>query len=266
MIWNVNPIALSFGVFEIYWYGILFFLAIISATVTMQIIYRIEKLPSEHIYDQLLNMLIAIFIGARLVECIFYHPHYYFNNPYKIFAIWEGGLSSHGGALGSIIVVYLYSKKYKINFYWIFDRLVISIAIFAFFIRIANFMNSEIIGIPSSLPWAIKFQNIDLISRHPVQLYEAFIFLIIFLMLIIIYKKFKKIPKGSLLGIFLTITFISRFLIEFLKERQASYNSEFFLSLGQILSLPFIGIGVYLLTKIFIIKNISFKKKVKLQI
>ena len=88
MIWNVNPIALSFGVFQIYWYGILFFLAIISATLTMQIIYRIEKLPSEHIYDQLFNMLIAIFIGARLAECIFYHPHYYFNNPYKIFAIW----------------------------------------------------------------------------------------------------------------------------------------------------------------------------------
>ena len=116
MIWNFDPVAISFLGFKVYWYGILFALAIISGLQTMQVIYRREQMPLDHLYDQLFNLFIGIIIGARLVECLFYYPQYYLNNPLKIFAIWEGGLASHGGAIGSIVVVFLYTQKYKLSF------------------------------------------------------------------------------------------------------------------------------------------------------
>ena len=250
MNWNIDPIALSFFGIKIYWYGILFFFAIIISSLIMKYIYRLERMPEEHIFDQLLNVLIGVFSGARIVECLFYNPEYYWNNPLKVFSIWEGGLASHGGAIGIIVVIFLYTKKYKINFIWIFDRLVIAIAIFAFFIRLANFANSEILGIPTDLPWAITFLKFDLLPRHPVQLYEAFTFLMIFVLLVYIYSKSRTVHRGSLLGIFLSLTFTARFLLEFLKERQAYYANDFFLSVGQLLSIPFIFIGLFLLFRL----------------
>ena len=251
MIWNFDPVAISFFGLKVYWYGILFFLAIISGLQTMKVIYRKEKMPIEHLYDQLLSLLIGVFLCARLVECLFYHPQYYWNNPLKYFAIWEGGLASHGGALGALIVVFLYTKKYNISFLWLFDRFAISIAIFAFFVRVGNFINSEILGIPTDLPWGVTFQRVDMLPRHPVQLYEAFTFLGIFVLLVCIYNRSKIIHKGSLLGLFLSLTFVSRFLLEYFKERQASYSNDLALSVGQLLSIPFIIVGVFLLVRAF---------------
>ena len=249
MIWNIDPVAISFLGLKVHWYGILFALAIISGLQTMKVIYRKEKMPIEHLYDQLFNLLIGIFLGARLMECLFYHPQYYWNNPLNIFAVWEGGLASHGGALGVLVVVFLYTKKYKVSFLWLFDRVAISMAIFAFFVRLANFINSEILGIPTDLPWAVTFQRVDMLPRHPVQLYEAFTFLGIFVLLVFIYNRSKIIHKGSLLGLFLILTFIARFLLEYFKERQAFYANELALSVGQLLSIPFIIVGVFLLVR-----------------
>jgi len=249
MTWNIDPVAISFLGLKVHWYGIFFALAIISGLHTMKVIYRKEKMPVEHLYDQLFNLLIGIILGARLANCLFYYPQYYWDNPLKIFAVWEGGLASHGGALGVLVVVFLYTKKYKISFLWLFDRLAISMAIFAFFVRLANFINSEILGIPTDLPWAVTFQRVDMLPRHPVQLYEAFTFLGIFVLLVCIYNRSKIIHKGSLLGLFLILTFIARFLLEFLKERQASYVNELALSVGQLLSIPFIIVGVFLLVR-----------------
>ena len=251
MIWNFDPVAISFFGLKVYWYGILFALAIISGLQTMRVIYRKEKMPPEHLYDQLFNLLIGIIIGARLVECLFYYPQYYLKNPHKIFAIWEGALASHGGALGSIVVVFLYTQKYKLSFIWLFDRFVISIAIFSFFIRVANFLNSEVLGIPTSVPWAVTFRQVDMLPRHPVQLYEAFTFLGIFVLLVYIYNRSKIIHKGFLLGLFLSLTFVARFLLEYLKERQASYAYDFSFSVGQLLSIPFIIVGIILLVRAF---------------
>ena len=249
MTWNIDPVAISFLGLKVHWYGIFFALAIISGLQTMKVIYRKEKMPVEHLYDQLFNLLIGIILGARLANCLFYYPQYYWDNPLKIFAVWEGGLASHGGALGVLVVVFLYTKKYKISFLWLFDRLAISMAIFAFFVRLANFINSEILGIPTDLPWAVTFQRVDMLPRHPVQLYEAFTFLGIFVLLVCIYNRSKIIHKGSLLGLFLILTFIARFLLEFFKERQASYVNELALSVGQLLSIPFIIVGVFLLVR-----------------
>ena len=251
MIWNIDPVAISFLGLKVHWYGILFALAIISGLQTMKVIYRKEKMPIEHLYDQLLNLFIGIILCARLANCLFYYPHYYWNNPLKIFAVWEGGLASHGGALGVLVVVFLYTKKYKISFLWLFDRLAISMAIFAFFVRLANFANSEIFGIPTDLPWAVTFLRVDMLPRHPVQLYEAFTFFGIFVLLVYIYNCSKNIPKGSLLGLFLSLTFVARFLLEYFKERQASYANELALSVGQLLSIPFIIVGVFLLASAF---------------
>ena len=249
MTWNIDPVAISFLGLKVHWYGIFFALAIISGLQTMKVIYRKEKMPVEHLYDQLFNLLIGIILGARLANCLFYYPQYYWDNPLKIFAVWEGGLASHGGALGVLVVVLLYTKKYKVSFLWLFDRLAISMAIFAFFVRLANFINSEILGIPTDLPWAVTFQRVDMLPRHPVQLYEAFTFLGIFVLLVCIYNRSKIIHKGSLLGLFLILTFIARFLLEYFKERQASYANELALSVGQLLSIPFIIVGVFLLVR-----------------
>ena len=249
MTWNIDPVAISFLGLKVHWYGIFFALAIISGLHTMKVIYRKEKMPVEHLYDQLFNLLIGIILGARLANCLFYYPQYYWDNPLKIFAVWEGGLASHGGALGVLVVVFLYTKKYKVSFLWLFDRLAISMAIFAFFVRLANFINSEILGIPTDLPWAVTFQRVDMLPRHPVQLYEAFTFLGIFVLLVCIYNRSKIIHKGSLLGLFLILTFIARFLLEYFKERQAFYANELALSVGQLLSIPFIIVGVFLLVR-----------------
>ncbi len=199
----------------------------------------------------------GIIIGARLGHCFFYDPSYYFANPMKILAIWEGGLASHGGGIGVIVACYLYQRKHQIGFLYLLDRLAISTAIFGFFVRAGNFINSEIIGIPSQVPWAIIFARIDNLPRHAVQLYESIAYLTIFFILFCAYR-FSKIKSysGALLGVFLVLVFTARFILEYFKVKQAAYSSELLLSTGQILSIPFFIAGLAL---IFMAKN---KKRV----
>lgn len=246
--WDVNPVLLELFGLKIHWYGALFATAIFAGLQVMKWIFQQEKVNLELLDSGLVYCVIGIIVGARLGHCFFYDPQFYLSNPLKILAIWEGGLASHGGFLGVIIALYFFQRKYKIEYFWLLDRIVISTALFGFFVRFANFMNSEIIGTQTDLPWAVVFARIDLLPRHPAQLYEAFSYLSIFLLLILLYR-FSNIKKqsGALLGLFLCTVCAARFAIEFVKVKQAAYTSDVWINTGQALSIPFFVVGVYLL-------------------
>ncbi len=244
-VWSVDPIAFSVGSVRVFWYGILFATAILSGLQYMKWVYKKEGKDEEELESMFLYIVIGIVVGARLGHCFFYDPSYYLANPWKIIAVWEGGLASHGGGAGVILALWLYVRKYKVNFLWLLDRVAIPTALFGFFVRMGNFMNSEILGKPTEVPWAIIFSRVDNLPRHPAQLYEGFSYLIIFLVLTYIYKTKKSLVdrKGFLFGLFLVLIFTVRFLVEFVKVKQAAYTHEIALSTGQDLSIPFLVFG-----------------------
>jgi len=247
-VWSLDPVAFSFGSVRVFWYGILFATAILSGLEYMKWVYRQEGKNVDELENMFIYAVIGIVVGARLGHCLFYDPAFYLAHPMKIFAVWEGGLASHGGGLGLMIALWLYTKKYKINFLWLIDRVAIPTALFGFFVRLGNFMNSEIIGKPTEVPWAVVFSRVDSLPRHPAQLYEAVSYLIIFLMLTYIYKTRKtSLKSGFLFGLFLVLIFSARFMIEFVKVKQAAYMSEISLTTGQDLSIPFLILGVFLI-------------------
>jgi len=255
-VWSLNPVALSFGGLHIYWYGIFFAVAILAGLEFMKWVYKLEGKDEAMLDSMLLYIVIGIVVGARLGHCLFYDPAFYLSHPLKIFAIWEGGLASHGGGLGVIFALYLYVKKYKLNYLWLLDRIAIPTALFGFFVRMGNLMNSEIVGHETQVPWAIVFTKIDMLPRHPTQLYEAFSYLILFFILTFIYKtKRKKLSNGFLFGLFLVVLFSARFLIEFVKEKQAAYSADLIFTTGQMLSIPFLILGGVLIV-------LSLRKKV----
>lgn len=203
-------------------------------------------------------VIVGILLGARLGLCLFYDPSYYFSNPLEILLpikkigdsfqfIGFQGLASHGGTIGVLIAIGIYCKKNKINFLWILDKIAIAAPIVAAFIRLGNFMNSEIYGKPTNGNWGVIFQRDDLVPRHPTQLYESFSYLIIFVILLLIYKKGKQKTNGLILGVALVLIFLARFIIEFFKENQVGFESEMLINMGQILSIPFMIIGLILI-------------------
>ncbi|WP_076416564.1 prolipoprotein diacylglyceryl transferase [Shewanella sp. UCD-KL12] len=257
-IWNIDPVLISFMGLKVHWYGALFATAIACGFQVMKRIYIKEKLPVESLDNLLMYCVIGIIVGARLAHCLFYDPAYYLSNPLKIFAIWEGGLASHGGGLGAILALYYYRRKMDMPFLFLLDRLAIATAIFGFFVRMANFMNSEILGLPSSVPWAIVFERVDMLPRHPAQLYEAIAYLLIFIGLWAIYRFTEmKQKEGAIFGLFLVLVFSSRFAIEFVKVKQAAYAEGMTLSAGQWLSVPFLIVGIVLLLKPYLSKQVK---------
>ena len=196
-------------------------------------------------------MVIGTVIGARLGHVLFYDPGYYLSNPLEIIMIWKGGLASHGGGLGIIIAIYLYSRKHPDQpCLWLLDRLAIPTALGASFIRLGNFFNSEILGVQTNLPWAIVFERVDAIPRHPVQLYESITYAIIFIILLTIYKQLTdRLKDGILLGTMLILIFTMRFFLEFIKTDQASYAGGAAISVGQWLSIPMVLAGTILVVR-----------------
>ncbi|MDF1877553.1 prolipoprotein diacylglyceryl transferase [Sulfurimonas sp. SAG-AH-194-L11] len=245
-VWDASPIAFSLGPITVFWYGILFATSILLGLEFMKWVFKIEGKNEAVLEPLFLYTVVGIVVGARLGHCLFYDPAFYLANPLKIFAVWEGGLASHGGGLGAIIALYFATKKYKVDFLWLIDRLIIPTALFGFLVRMGNFMNSEIVGLKTDVSWAIIFTRVDLYPRHPAQLYEAFSYLAIFILLFFIYKFSQaKIKPGLLLGLFLTLVFSARFLVEFVKVKQADYDTSFlFMSTGQALSIPFLLVGI----------------------
>lgn len=237
----------------------MFLFAFVFSYLLLSAIYKKEKGSVALLNKLSIFIFIGTIAGARLGHPLFYEFGYYKDHLLEIilpFRITNGkfeltgyqGLASHGGAIGIIAAVLLYCRKYQQPFLWIMDRLCIVVSLSAFFIRVGNLFNSEIIGQPTDVPWAFIFERVDMIPRHPAQLYEALAYLVIFCILWYLYKgKTKQFNNGFLLGCFLTMLFTVRFLIEFVKQNQAAFENTISINMGQILSIPFILAGVYLM-------------------
>jgi len=256
--WNHDGSLLDLGFYDIRIYSMLFGLGFILGFYLLQKKFRVESVPQEKLDDLLIFVIVGTIVGARIGHCLFYEFGYYSQNPLEILIpvrfypefeiIGFRGLASHGGGIGILVSVLLYSRYQKINEYWILDKLALVIPLACSFIRLGNFFNSEMIGVPSTVPWAIVFQQIDMIPRHPGQLYEALAYFSIFLVINFLSGKVKK-ENGYLFGLFLVLSFSARFLLEFFKIDQVGFESEMVLNMGQWLSLPFIMFGIHLMIK-----------------
>ena len=249
MEWNPSPILLDLGVLQVRWYGLMFASGIFLGYLTGSVILKREGKSQEDIDSLLMHMVLGTIIGARLGHCLFYEPEYYLANPLQILMIWQGGLASHGGTLGIMFAIWLYVRKHADQTWlWLGDRLTPSIAITAGFIRIGNFFNSEIIGRPTDLPWGIIFSRIDDLARHPAQLYEALCYWTTALVCFLIYRRFgAATPRGLQLGVMLIMIFGGRFFLEFIKENQVTFEQSMTLNMGQLLSVPFVLLGIGLI-------------------
>lgn len=248
------PVIEQFGPVLIRWYGVLFALAFLCGYFIGRKLFK-DAGKDIALADQLLVWIIlATIVGARLGHVIFYEYEYYLQNIHKVLYIWEGGLASHGATIGILLALWFFSKKHPgITFFWLTDRLTIPVILGGAFIRIGNFFNSEIVGLPSNLPWAVVFigrTDLDPVSRHPTMLYESLICLLIFAVLVFIYRYYRKHPPEALLtGVFMILLFSSRFLIEYTKIELASFAETWIFGMGQLLSIPLVLFGIWILWK-----------------
>lgn len=259
--WNIDPEIFSLGPLSVRWYGLLFALGFVIGQQILTKIYVAEGRTEGDVDVITLYMIIGTVIGARLGHTLFYDPDYYLSNPIEILKIWEGGLASHGATIGILFALWLFSRRLKLDYLWVLDRIVIVVALGGALIRLGNLMNSEIIGRPSDVPWAFKFlRNTEVINgvaasadpRHPTQLYESLSVFLLFVLLYWLWKKYKSaLPRGLLFGIFVTALFTFRFLVEYLKENQVDFEDTMALNMGQILSIPLIIIGLFILYRVW---------------
>lgn len=254
--WNVNPTAFALGSFEIRWYGILFACVFAAGYMILDYILKKEKQSPKMIDSLLMYVVIAVIVGARLGHCFFYEPSYYLAHPIEILYIRDGGLSSHGAAFTILFALWLIARKYQKKYLWILDRVVMVVALGGLFIRTGNLMNSEIFGLPTTLPWGFRFIRsaswyeppCNALPCHPTQIYEALSYFFIFICLIrYFFKQHSRLKDGIIFGWFLIGVFGMRFLIEFLKANQEPWEDQYLLNMGQILSIPFVILGVAIL-------------------
>lgn len=253
--WDVDPVAFFMGKFPVMWYSLLFIVGTVICVWVLKRVYAREGFPWPQLQLLVMVTTISLFIGARLGHCLFYEPHYFLCHPLEIFLpvtkdatgnyVFSGyrGMASHGGALALVLALIFYARRLDIPFMAILDRLAIVLPLGACFIRLGNFINSEMLGFPTDLPWAVVFDRVDTIPRHPAQLYEAVSYLFVFLVNIVLYQRFRFRYRGLYWSLFLLLVFSARFLVEFVKERQVAFEDNFSLDLGQWLSVPFIVAG-----------------------
>jgi phosphatidylglycerol---prolipoprotein diacylglyceryl transferase len=240
-------------------YGLLFVTGMIIGYYVIRKMFQKEGVEEKKLDALLLYVVPATIVGARLGHVFFYDWSYYKNHLSDIPKVWEGGLASHGAAIVILIMLYVYSKRVsKQPMLWILDRIAAPIAIAGCFIRLGNLVNQEIVGIPTDLPWGFRFSELAFqqeylvdgknVFRHPTQIYEAFMYLLSFIILYRMYWKTKsKEASGKIFGMFMILIWTARFVIEFVKEGQSDFDAQaHFLNTGQLLSIPFILIGVYL--------------------
>ena len=245
---NFDPVAIQIFSVEIRWYSLAYIIGILIGWILSKRVFINDPRLKEKFDDYITYIIIGIIIGGRLGYVLLYNFDYYLNNLIDIFKIWQGGMSFHGGLIGIIAVSVLFAKKNNQNPFIYLDVVSIVAPIGIFFGRIANFINSELYGIETNLPWAVQFVQIDNLYRHPSQLYEAiFEGLILFIILIYFRKKgFMKIP-GLISGLFLIFYSIFRFLIEFVRVPDEQLGYIFLnLTMGQVISFIFFLIGSYL--------------------
>jgi phosphatidylglycerol:prolipoprotein diacylglycerol transferase len=250
LVWNIDPVLLQVGPLQLRWYGLLFAAGILAAFRAGA--WSFERAgSSREEASRLLGYVVAgTIVGARLGHCLLYEPGYYLSHPLQILAIWRGGLASHGGALGIALAVWLFARRTGQEVHWLLDRVAVAAPIAAACIRVGNFFNSEIVGRPSTVPWAVVFARLDPYPRHPAMLYEAAAYLVIFAAMLGL-ERFTRIRErsGALTGILLILIFACRFAIEFLKEPQEAFEAGLPLDMGQLLSIPAVLIGVWLLAR-----------------
>ena len=290
--WNVDPILIHFGDGGIRWYGLLWAIGLYACWAVNEKMYKRENCPKEWPDLLFFWMAAGVIIGARLGHCWFYEWHdvtnpgmawyceqmgvstnpwhffgweFNYRNPYiehpmKLLRIWEGGLSSHGGAIGLITAAvllnkYKYSKypQFQTSWIWILDRLCVGVCITATLIRLGNLFNSEIYGGLTSLPWGFIFvRNGETEPCHPTQIYEMLYCIVAFIVTLPMYLKTDaRRREGLLLGVFFEIVFVTRFLLEFIKNDQEAFEAGHMLNMGQILSIPFILLGIYLIIRAY---------------
>ncbi len=268
--WDINPEILNLFGISLRYYGIIFVTGLILCIYILKWIFKKESMPYSSLEKLSIYGIIGIFVGARLGHCFFYEPAYFLNHPLEVilpiqqtndgykFTGYQG-LASHGGTIGLLIALILYARKTKQSIIKTLDLIAIVAPLGGFFIRIANLMNSEIIGIPTSVPWAFIFAYEDNLPRHPAQLYEAIAYLFIFGLLLYhyIYKR-DKMRNGYSFGLALVLIFTARFFIEFVKEKQVAFENTMQLDMGQLLSIPLIVFGI----GIMIVVNIKGKKHI----
>lgn len=252
IVWDMNPeIFPSF--FENLplhprWYGILFAIAFMVGFKIEEKIFARENLNHEWVDSLFMTVLIGTVLGARFGHVFFYGWDYYSQHPGDILKIWEGGLASHGAVIGVIISLFVWSKKVsKKPLLWILDRTVLAMAFGGSLVRLGNFFNSEIVGKPSNLPWAVDFVWLgDHIPRHPAQLYESIAYMVSFIILYQGYWKYNKGKnQGFLFGAFMVLVFGFRFMVEFFKENQENFEADMTINMGQWLSIPVVITGLY---------------------
>lgn len=258
--WDADPVIFWItDSFPLKYYGAFFACGLLLGYAIVRNIYKKENLSLDNLDSLLVYVIVGTILGARLGHCFFYEPSYFLQHPIEILLpiqkvagvykfVGYQGLASHGGSIGVLTAMVLYCRKYKVKFLWLLDKMAIGVPVTGAFIRFGNFMNSEIYGKPTDGNWGVVFQRDDLIPRHPTQLYEAFAYLLIFVILLTMYKS-EKIRKadGLIFGYFLMLLFLARFIIEFFKENQEAFENSMLINMGQILSIPFILIGLGLI-------------------
>jgi prolipoprotein diacylglyceryl transferase len=287
--WDVSPDIFSIGPLTVRYYGLFFALAFVIGYKIMQYVYKREGLSEKELDRVSIYMIIAVVLGARLGQIFFYDRDYYFENPEEMIKIWKGGLASHGAATAIVIAMFIYSRNKIIPSYlWILDRIVLTVPIGGFFVRMGNLLNSEIYGHATTLPWGFRFvRDLDggtqtatgcagevmkyskgirrglefegdlwFCPRHPTAIYEGIGYILTFIILFSIYRKRReRLKPGLLFGLFLVLLFGVRFVVEFFKEVQEQweldYLDQYGLNQGQMLSIPFIVVGIFMMIRAY---------------
>ena len=265
IIWNPSIEAFSIGSYSFRWYSLCWLFGLVVAYFVVRKLYKEQKIEDELFDPLFFYCFIGILVGARLGHCLFYQPDYFLTS-FKGFVEmllpihflpdggWKmtgyAGLASHGGTAGLMLALWLYCKRTKLSLWTVLDNIAIATGTTACFIRLGNLMNSEIIGKASDVSWAFIFEKVDMLPRHPSQLYEAIAYALLFVILWALHKKWpEKIGTGWYFGFCLIYIFTFRFFIEYTKEIQEAFEASLPLDMGQILSIPFIIVGVWCMVR-----------------
>lgn len=264
ILWDWDPTLIMIGNLDIRWYGLMWAIAILAAERVCYFTFKREGLPSQTLESAFIWIVLGTFIGARVGHCLFYEPEVYLAEPWRIVTdIRNGGMASHGATIGILLGIWIFVKRNHLPFIWGLDRIAIVAPLSGAIIRFGNLFNSEIVGYPTDLPWGFQFPRCiedryleslaDVPARHPAQLYEALCYLLTFAMIMWLYyrKDLGRRRPGFLFGVAMIGIFLTRFFIEFLKERQVEFEESMALDMGQLLSIPFILLGIYMIARSF---------------
>ncbi|WP_310397256.1 prolipoprotein diacylglyceryl transferase [Hymenobacter sp.] len=253
--WNVDPVIAHLGPLTLRWYGLFFMLPFVLGTFILNHIYRSERTSPQWVDVITIYMLVGTIVGARLGHMLFYDFDALVADPLVVFRIWQGGLASHGATIGILLACWLFARNNKFDYLWVLDRIVIVVALGGACIRTGNLMNSEIVGKPTDVPWAFLFPRDTehliagvAVPRHPTQIYEALFCVFLLVLLYSMWNRTReRTPRGQLFGLFVVLLFTQRFLGEYLKENQVAFEDGNLFNQGQLLSIPLIFVGIWVL-------------------